>query len=473
MSPAGALLAAALAAAAPPAAFVICDDVFEPASLDPERAFDNKSDGILNQVYEGLARIDSSGALAPALAQSWERVDPLTLRFELRAARFHDGAPVTAQDARDSLLRQLDSGSPASMQIASIAEVVAESSSTLVVRSRQPDGLLLRRLAAFARVAKAGAGTGPYRLGAREPGKWLELERFDGYWGQAPARERVRFVFLPEEEQLAALEAGKVDLLTDLPGTMTRRVAERPDLELRKAATLAMHAFWFTSFKGALSDRRVRRALNHALDRAELIRYAARGNGRPLATFSMPGEAGHDPALLPYAHDEKKARALLKEAGLAKGLSLRGLVISQSEREARVIAAQLKKVGVTLELEVVPIAEAFRIVGAGKNRDYDFFANLAPDPVAHASFLAGVCLHSASPMSAGGYPGFDERYGAILGAPDAEAQEKAARALDSFIHEEALGLFTYQRIKTFAARAGAGVTPPLSGMLDLRELGGR
>lgn len=465
---AAAALLATLVAAAPSAPFVVCDDVAEPATLDPELTFDNKSYGILNQVYEGLVRLDGAGRLVPALAESWESGEPGTLRFHLRPALFHDGEPLTAEHARASLARQLASGSAASLQINSITELVAESSSTLVMRVRAPDALLLRRLAVFARVARGASGTGPYRFGAREPGRWVELERFDGYWGKAAERRRVRFVFLPEEEQLAALESGKVDLLTDLPGTMTRRVAERSDLELRKAATLETHAFWFTSFKGALADRRVRRALNHAVDRAELIRYAARGNGRPLATFSMPGAAGHDPALLPYAHDEKKARALLKEAGFSKGLTLRGLIIAQSEREARVLSAQLKKVGVALELTVVPMAEAFRIVGAGKNRDYDFFANLAPDPVAHASFLAGVCLHSASPMGAGGYPGFDERYAAILRARDPEEQERASRALDAFIYEEALGLFTYQRVKTFAARAGAGLTPPLLGALDLR-----
>src|SRR3989338_6468799 len=95
---------AALAAGARSGTFAVCDDVQDPMPLDPQKEFSEKNHAIVLQIYEGLLRFDADGRLEPALAVSWERLDPLRVRFRLReGVRFHDGEPLDAEAVRYSI----------------------------------------------------------------------------------------------------------------------------------------------------------------------------------------------------------------------------------------------------------------------------------------------------------------------------------------------------------------------------------
>ena len=131
----------------------LCDDVSDPAGLDPHFVFDNKTDDILNQIYEGLVRFDVEGRIVPALAERWESIDARSIRFFLRKnVKFHNGENLEARVIAASLKRELSGNSPLTGQIAGIENVFGESKYVLVIRTREPDALLLRRLASFARI---------------------------------------------------------------------------------------------------------------------------------------------------------------------------------------------------------------------------------------------------------------------------------------------------------------------------------
>ena len=460
----------------------LCDDVSDPAGLDPHFVFDNKTDDILNQIYEGLVRFDVEGRIVPALAERWEAEGDRSIRFFLRKnIKFHNGESLEARVVEASLKRELSAISPLTGQISGIEDIRVESKGKLLIRTREPDALLLRRLASFARIVPLSMsrstaafspeaipiGTGPFRFGSWEKGKQIVLEVNPDSWRGKPYFDRIVFEFIPEDKQIEALTHGTVDLLTEVPGTKTLAIAQVKGLQIVKDKTLSTPAFWFTSLRGPLADVRVRQAFNLAVDKNELIRYAAMGNGTPMATLSMPGEVGHNPRLAPYRYDPAKARSLLKEAGYVKDFKLRILAVQQSEREAKIIKAHLKVVGVEAELTSVSIADGFRIVSEGKLRQYDLTANLAPDPIGHMAFLSGVCFFSLSPMSAGGVPGFDERYKNLLLTQDAAKHKDMAEEFDKWIYEQAWGIYTYQRIRTFGAAAGIHLKSQLTGMLDL------
>src|SRR5665213_3367808 len=97
------------AAAASTDTLVVCDDVQDPLSLDPQKEFSEKNHTLLQQVYEGLVRFDQDGHIVPALAVSWERVEPLRMRFKLRkGVRFHDGEAFDSRAVVYTIARYLD-----------------------------------------------------------------------------------------------------------------------------------------------------------------------------------------------------------------------------------------------------------------------------------------------------------------------------------------------------------------------------
>ncbi|MDE2491723.1 MAG: ABC transporter substrate-binding protein [Elusimicrobia bacterium] len=479
-----AVIAAGGARSLPPAprTLRVCDDVSDPAGLDPHYSFDDKSADILDQIYEGLVRIDANGKVAPALAAGWRRVDDRSVRFFLRAGvRFQDGEPFDAAAAAASLRREFAAPAPPAALFSDVVEARAEGRYVLLVRTRGPDDLLLRRLAQFAPIVPpslsrrsgplppdaAPVGTGPYEFVRWIRGREIVLAANPGYWrGRAPY-DRVVFRFIRAGNQVPALIRGDLDLLTDVPAPLIRSVARAPGLRVLKVRSLLTDAFWFTSLRGPLEDVRVRRALNYAVDKSRLIREASGGDGVPIATLSMPGEFGHDARLAPYPYDPARARRLLRDAGYARGFTLRLLAVAQSARDAREIQADLRRVGVRLETTVVPISEGYQIAAEGALRRYDINANVAPDPIGHMGFLASVCFSSASALSAGGLPGFDARYRRMEEARGAASERRRAERLDDWIYRQAPAIFTYQRVRAYGLRRGVAFAPRRDGMLVL------
>ncbi len=372
------LLAAPAAARTSSSTFVVCDDVQDPPSLNPYRIFSEKTLTLLQQMFEGLVRFDPSGAVAPALAERWERRDELTTRFHLRReVTFHNGEPLDAASVKFSLEKYVapETKYPGFGFVETIASVKIVDDHTVDVVTRRPDGLLLNRLAAWAHIvprrhyAKVGddgfekepVGTGPFRFKAWNKGEGVLFDANPRYWMKGyPKSAALEFRFVPVEKLMSALETGEIDLTTELPGTLTTRAAQK-GIDIKKLPSFYAVTGSFNINRGPLKDKRVRRALNYAVNRPELIRYDLLGNGREIATVTMPGEEGHNPDLKPYPYEPKQARQLLTEAGYPKGFTLKVLVKAQGMRTARIVAKQLEKVGVTLDLH--PFADA-DILGA-------------------------------------------------------------------------------------------------------------
>lgn len=457
----------------------VCDDVVEPASLDPLKSFSEKNYTILQQIFDGLVRFDPEGRIVPALAASWKRIDPLTVEFALReGVRFHDGEPFDAESVRYTLERYIDprTGFPGAGLLNSIEKAEVVDPATIRVRTRFPDGLLLHRLAGYVSmlppraIARLGreqfgarpVGTGPFRFARWEAGKRIVLEANPEYRLPAPPRfEALEFLFLAADAQTDALLEGQVDIVTELPGTETLRVTKSGKAGVVKRPTFYTVASSVNVSSGPLADRRVRRALNHAIDREALVRFDVRGNGRPLASLTMPGEIGHDPELKPYPYDPAKARRLLAEAGYPSGLRLSVVVKAQGERTMRILSAQLKKVGIELESRLTTDADVIRDI---QSRPWDFTFGGCPDPIAHSFFIQSIFLSSLSPYSVTRDPEYDRRLEGMVTSLDPAEQDRAGRELDRYVHDEALSVFTYQRVKTYGVRRGIVFVPSVTGM---------
>lgn len=478
-----ALLLLSLAFSRPSAAastdtVVVCDDVQDPLTLDPQKQFAEKNHTLLQQVYEGLVRFDADGRIVPALAVSWERLGPLRMRFKLRrGVRFHDGEPFDSRAVVYTMARYLDPATnfPGRGFLGPIEKAEAVDPETVDVVTASPDGLLLNRLSSWMMILapdfiknngeqalqSRSAGTGPFKLESWERGRQVVLVRNDDHWRKpGPSIGRLIFRFIPAERQIDALINGQADIVTDLPGTASLRL-RRKGLRVLQRSMFYTYGASFNTSRRPLSDLRVRRALNLALDRQELIRYDAHGAGVALATLTMPGESGHEPALKPYPYDPKAARELLRQAGYPNGLRLKVLLKAESARTFGIVRSMFERVGV----QVVPTEYADAEVIAGeKAQDWDMTFGECPDPMFHAYFIQAIFLYSKSPYSQMKDAEYDRRLEQAASTLDPAERDAAFADLDRYVYDNALSLFTYQRLRTHGTAPGVDFTPSLSGM---------
>jgi len=197
-----------------------------------------------------------------------------------------------------------------------------------------------------------------------------------------------------------------------------------------------------------LHDARVRRALNHAVDRAALNERTFAGLTVPAASILPPHLAGHDPALRPYRHDPERARALLAEAGCGGGLTLSAWL---SPRDASdplnplpAVATQLEAVGVKLALEVLPGEEMSARKRAGVFPDVRlsrWFADF-PDP---DTFFSSLFYSKTEDVLDGGFRNAEvdrlvEKGARLL---DAAEREAVYRQLNRLVQAEAPVVFLF------------------------------
>lgn len=467
--------------AAPPASsLTVCDDVQDPLTLDPHKQFSEKNHTLIQQMFEGLVRFTPEGEIEPALATRWRRLDANTMRFTLReGVKFHNGEPFDAKSVKFSVERYLDPATdfPALGFIDSIARVEIVSDIEVDIVTKFPDGLLLNRLAGFIVMAppryyrEQDAATlreKPVGSGAFVFKEWLKGDRIvlasnPAYWKNAhPKVDRLEFRFIPAAVQVEALLSGEVDILTNLPGTRTLEVQRSSRTSVVKKPTFYTVAGNFNHSREPLSNRRIREALNLAVDRKALVRYDILGNGVPIGTLTLPGEFGHNASLAPYPYDPAKARRILREEGYPKGFALKVLLKVNAARTGQILAKQLDQVGIRLEPSLVSDAQLFENL---KDRaQWDIAIYDCPDPMHHAFFIRSIFLSGSSPFSLASDEGINERLERMVKTLDVGEQRKASEELDAYIHAEYLALPTYQRIRTYGLRRGVKFTPYVSGM---------
>ncbi|MCX5792413.1 MAG: ABC transporter substrate-binding protein, partial [Elusimicrobia bacterium] len=339
-----------------------------------------------------------------------------------------------------------------------------------------PDGLILNRLDGFIVIvppkyikekgaeyfAQNPVGTGAFVFKKWKNGDSIRLGANKEYWLKGfPKVDELVFRFIPYEKQLKALFSGEVDLVTDLPGTQTLQVMKNIQFTVLKKASFYTMPFSLNLSSGPLSSLDVRKALNHAVDKDSLIRYDLLGNGQPVATLSMPGETGHNSSLRPYEFDLVKAKELMVKAGYSNGFILEFLVKKNAERTAKIVASNLKRIGVNLNITLVSDADMIKEFKSGK---YDMFVGDVPDPMCHAYFVQAIVLFSGSPYAWGGDKKFDDMLVKMAATVEPGGSRKMAEEIDKYVYDNAMSLFTYQKTAIYGLRKDLHFVPFLSRM---------
>jgi peptide/nickel transport system substrate-binding protein len=187
------------------------------------------------------------------------------------------------------------------------------------------------------------------------------LEANPAYWDRDRLPRLHRIVFdntLSQKEavELVKTKEGRVDLVSELSPLETLRVAESAFAKVIKNRGSLRTVFGFFNMRKTASpwrDIRLRQAVNLAINREDLIRYATKGNGVIIPALVPERSFGYDPTLAPYPFDPGKARHLLREAGYPDGFSMTLIAPEDLEVQATVVSKMLEQAGLRVELQVL------------------------------------------------------------------------------------------------------------------------
>jgi peptide/nickel transport system substrate-binding protein len=331
-------------------------------TLDPHSQNHATTNAILQHSYEPLVRYNAKYEIEPALATKWTYVSPTQVRFELRkGVKFHDGTPFTADDVVFSYTRIKQPQGTMGIYVSGVNEVKKIDEHTVDFIMAAPNPVLLRNATSFFIMSKAWAernktaatqdyknkeenfasrnamGTGPYKITAWTPEQRVTMTRNDDWWDKhtGNVKEVVYTPIKSDPTRVAALLAGDVDMLTDLPTQDVGRL--RSDAKLKVvdgpevrtmflAPDMGSPELKYSNIKGKnpMADKRVRQALSMAIDRAAIQRATMRGLSIPAMLIVAPGVNGYDETLdKPAAVNVDGAKKLLAEAGYPDGFEVR------------------------------------------------------------------------------------------------------------------------------------------------------
>lgn len=364
-----------------------------PTTLDPHRAYTGADFQLLGHVFDPLLSRDLATPV-PGLVASWESTDQRVWRLRPATGRFfNDGSPVTGRDLLYSLCRwaTVNRAAPQGLPIELRRAVLNAEGTEILVELDQPQLRLTSALlliygvqapkdfqessctgampAGQLRLSARQHGTGPYQLietdsGARSAFTLTAATRRSGQ--PAAPFDIVHIRVEPDAQmRVRALADGRADIIEDPPPAPLAYLPNLPQIALTELPTDRIQFLSInlvppgpgdpigTGAK-ALADIRVRRAIALSIDKPVLAQRATDGYGSPANQIVMPGMRGHITSKPADSCDPAAARALLRAAGYAEGLSLELLAPPQrgsdGGRTADILAGMLSAAGIRVAI---------------------------------------------------------------------------------------------------------------------------
>lgn len=361
--------------------------VLEPPHLDPTAGAAAAIDEVVYaNIFEGLTRIDRWGVVRPALAEIWNvSKDKKTYTFKLRkGVRFHDGAEFDADDVLFSLNRARGEKSTNAQKalFKPIAKVVKKGKYTVAVTLKQVTGSFLFNMgwgdAVIVDPASADSnksnpiGTGPFKFKRWIKGDRVEMVKNSDYWGKPVKLRKAAIKIIPDPAAaMAALMAGDVDAFANFPAPeVLSQLETNPQLKVVIGNTEGETILSTNNQKPPFDKLKVRQALAYAIDRQAIVDGAMFGYGTPIGTHFSPHHPAYVDLTKKFAYNPAKAKKLLAEAGYPNGFDavIKLPPPAYARRGGEVVASQLRKVGI--RLEIVPVEWAQWLDQVFRKRDY-------------------------------------------------------------------------------------------------------
>ncbi|HUG25915.1 ABC transporter substrate-binding protein [Piscinibacter sp.] len=364
-----------------------------PESVDPY--FNNVRIGVIigANVWDTLVYRDpATQEYKGLLAKSWKQIDDRTLEFELREGiKFHNGEDFDA----DSVVYTLNFIANPENKVTTQQNVKwiekAEKLGTYKLRltTKKVFPAAIEYLAGpivihpakyYKEVGPKGmnakpVGTGPYKVAQYTPGKSITLERNATYFAGSPkGKARIQKVdvrFIPDRQtQMAEMLSGGADLIMHVPKDQAEQVKAVPQLQVVSGETMRIVFMQMNALDGApapqFKDVRVRRAINHAIDREGIVKNIVGAGSRVLHTICFPSQFGcTDEGAVRYPYDPALAKKLLAEAGFPNGFETE--ILAYRERnQTEAIINNLAAVGIKAKLSFPQYAAMRESIRANK-----------------------------------------------------------------------------------------------------------
>jgi peptide/nickel transport system substrate-binding protein len=349
------------------------------SSLDPISGVSGNDHMSLYPLYDRLLNFEpESLEPAPGLATSWDQPDPQTLVLQLQeGVTFHDGTPFDADAVVYNLNRALTlEKSSVKADLAMIESVEATGPLEVTIHMNRPDasllliladrpGMMVSPTAAEAAGADFGlkpVGTGPFKLVEWRSGDRLVLEKNPDYWQAGkPYLDRLTIRYLADTSTVVnALRSNEVDVVLKFPAAEVATI-DTSDLDVSVHPSLGTELCYFNFSRPPFNDPRVRRAAALAVDRKALNEAHAYGLAQPASQVFPPGYWAADPDLAnAFTFDLDEAKQLMASAGLADGVSIKGLTYTGTAQTQvmEIMQAQLAQIGIDMSVETVDVATA-------------------------------------------------------------------------------------------------------------------
>jgi peptide/nickel transport system substrate-binding protein len=384
-------------------------------AVDPYAINESFSLSVGNAVYEGLIRRKPDMSIEPALATSWEKLDPLHWRFHLRkGVKFHEGQDFTADDVVFSASRVHSPGSDIKGRVPLDAQVVKVDDYTVDFILKTPNPLLINEWETWGIFSKKWAeehqateatamnattppyaalhanGTGPFILVSHEPGVKTVWKKNPNWW-DTPQHNLDEVVFTPiasNATRVAALLSGEIDWMDPVPLPDQARVDANPGTQVLAGPEIRTIFLGFdhrrpelghSSVKGKnpFQDVRVRKAFYQAIDEEAIKTKVMRGLATPAALMIAPSLYSESKDFKRFPFDPEASKKLLAEAGYPNGFEVQldcpNDRYVNDEPICQAVVGMLARVGVKIDLNAEPKSKFFAAITAAGGFDSSFY----------------------------------------------------------------------------------------------------
>lgn len=364
-----------------------------PESIDAY--FNNVRIGVIlaHHIWDHLIYRDpKTNEYKPAMATAWRWIDSTTLEFDLRRGiKFHNGEPFDADDVVYTLnfVSRPENKSTTQQNVNWIAEAVKVDQYKVRIRTKKPFPAAFEYLAGpvvmypneyYQKVGPKGmsekpVGSGPYKVIEHQPGRLVRLQRNAEFYRESPRPqptiERLELRLIPDQNtQMAELMAGGLDWIFNVAPDQAKQLAAVPALQVKSGESmrivflsLATHDKTPTPM---FKDIRVRKAINHAIDRQAMLKTVVGDSARVLHTQCFPSQFGcTDEGAPRYNYDPARAKALLAEAGYPNGFDV-DLYAYRERHQTEAIIGYLRAVGIRANLRFMQYAAMRDALREGK-----------------------------------------------------------------------------------------------------------